>query len=186
MASTSLADLTPDTRAKAEAFLAAAAAAGFQLSVASTLRSCTDQGTSTGPVKVGDLVLKRAPGCRSWHVFGRAFDVVINNEPTKERYAELGVLGKSFGLEWGGDFATNYDPIHFQYHPGLDIKTLCSDPTDCAGAVARASAGGGTVPPAPVPSPPGSNTGATWLGFAFGLLGGWWVVRRARRRKLQA
>lgn len=175
MASTSLTDLTPDTRAKAEAFMQAAAAAGFQLSVASTRRSCADQGTSTGPVKVGDMVLKRASGCRSWHVWGRAFDVIIGNDPSKERYAQLGALGKSLGLEWGGDFATNYDPIHFQYHPGLDIKILCPDPLDCAGAVAR---GEGTPR---LPVPPSTSPSRPWWALVLGVAVGWFAMRRKRR-----
>lgn len=176
MASSSLSALTPDTRERAEAFLTAARSGGFDVSVGSTLRSCAEQGTSTAPFKVGELLLKRAAGCRSWHVWGRAFDIVLDGA-TKARYAELGALGKSFGLEWGGDFTTNYDPIHFQYPGGLSVQHLCPDPMDCKGAIEAA----GRPLPEPGPSSPPKRA---WDGrpawFVVGVVVGWGIARWGR------
>lgn len=134
MASNSIETLTPDTRDRAQAFLRAAKAHGFELTVASTLRSCADQGMSTAPIIVQGMAIKRAAGCRSWHVWGRAFDVLLK-DPSPQRYEELGKLGEDLGLVWGGRFVANPDPIHFEYHPGLDIMKMCPDPSRCDDAL---------------------------------------------------
>ncbi len=184
MASTSIQDLTPDTQALASAFLSAAKAQGFDLQVASTLRSCADQGTSTGPVVIQGMTLKRASGCKSFHVWGRAFDVVITNDPSQQRYAELGALGKSMGLVWGGDFRSNPDPIHFQNSAGIDIKTLCPDPLKCDEAVAS---GPGT-PTNPLPYLPRPVTrprlATEWgvVAFVLGATTSLFVSNKIRRK----
>ena len=171
MASIHLIDLTPDTRERVEAFILAAKAQGLDVSVVSTLRTCADQGTSTGPVDIGGgMTAKRAPGCRSWHVWGRAVDLALR-VPSPERYKLLGELGESYGLVWGGRFRTNPDPVHFQYAPGLDIAKLCPDPTDCTGALKAA----GTV------APPESSRILSAFAFVIGGTVGWIAWRRIRR-----
>jgi len=166
--------LTPDTRERAIAFQTAAQAAGLAFNMGRTRVTCAAQGMSTAPVMVNGIPLKRAPGCRSWHVWGRAFDVTLQNA-TPERYAELGALGKSMGLAWGGDFATNFDPIHFQYAPGLSTQILCPDPAKCEETVAAYEHG---LPPPP-PSPPSSDgAAASFLAFAAGAIGGFLLTRR--------
>jgi peptidoglycan L-alanyl-D-glutamate endopeptidase CwlK len=142
MASVALSDLTPDTRVKAEALIVKAAAAGLPVRVISTRRSCADQ-LKVPVVIIDGRPTKRAPGCRSWHPWGRAFDVELLDK-SDERYRLLGEVGKSIGLVWGGDFATNYDPVHFEYAPGISITAICPDPEDCEGALAR---GGAYIPP---------------------------------------
>jgi len=181
MASTSLQDLTPDTREKAEAFIAAAQAAGLDVMVASTLRSCADQGQG-GTVVVQGMTLKRVAGCRSWHVWGRAFDVVLK-QPSTDRYAQLGALGKTFGLEWGGDFQSNPDPIHFQYHPGLNIQVLCPDPSDCDGALKKAGVPMPTNPPSTGSGPVVSTAGASgsWGVFLVAAAVGWGVMHYVKK-----
>ena len=149
--------LTLDTRVLAVKFLVAAKAAGLDVVLGSTLRTCAQQGLSTAPVVVQGMSLKRAPGCRSWHVWGRAFDVTLV-QPSADRYAQLGALGKSLGLQWGGDFVSNPDPIHFQNPAGLNINTLCPDPMKCDEAVAAAK----VVPSVPVFE-------AKWPAFFVGL-----------------
>lgn len=176
MASTSLSDLAPDTRQKVEAFLTAAKQQGFDLRVVSTLRSCADQGLSTEAVVVQGMKLKRAPGCKSWHVWGRAVDVILD-KPSVERYAELGALGEQFGLTWGGKFVSNPDPIHFQDDAGLDINKLCPDPAKCEEAIMAA---GGPMPK-PSHEPPTPKKTSTWLPFAAGAFLGWAVARYLRR-----
>lgn len=183
MASSSLSDLTPDTRERAQAFLAAAKDAGLEVVVGSTLRSCADQGTSTAPVNVNGMQLKRAPGCRSWHTWGRAFDVTLI-DASPERYASLGALGKTFGLQWGGDFKTNFDPIHFQFSGGLDIQKLCPDPLACDQALRNAGFPMPNTPDGPLPLLPARQTMSGWslLSFIAGAAVGWVATKRARKR----
>lgn len=167
--------LTPDTRERAIAFQAAAQAAGLAFNMGRTRVTCAAQGLSTAPVMVNGIPLKRAPGCRSWHVWGRAFDVTLQNA-TPDRYVQLGALGKSMGLMWGGDFKTNFDPIHFQFVPaGLDIMKLCPDPAQCDAAVAAYEKG--LPPPGPTPAQPPNSGSSSFLAFAAGAVGGFLLTR---------
>lgn len=181
MASSSLTELTPDTRERAEAFLGEAARRGYEVSVVSTHRTCADQGTSTAPIIIDGMPIKRAPGCRSWHVWRRAFDIALK-DPSQNRYAELGALGKSFGLEWGGDFKTNFDPIHFQYRGGLSLDAICPADSDCASMVARGEIGGPGVFPGPLPGVTVASAGLGAGAFLAGAALGWWAIANRRRR----
>jgi len=177
MASLSLSELTPDTRAKAEELLAKAAAAGLPVRVISTRRSCADQ-LDVPVVIIDGRPTKRAPGCRSWHVWGRAFDVELL-EKSDDRYRQLGDVGKAIGLVWGGDFVTNYDPVHFEYAPGMSVTSICPDPQDCVAALARGGAYVPGVPPAsPSPAMPVTiRVFALALGGAVGWLAGARLLR---------
>jgi len=63
-----------------------------------------------------------AKGGQSFHNFGLAFDIVVldsvgkadwdDTHPSWKRSAEI---GKSLGLEWGGDWKSRKDMPHFQY-----------------------------------------------------------------------
>jgi peptidoglycan L-alanyl-D-glutamate endopeptidase CwlK len=71
-------------------------------------------------------IVTNAPGGFSIHNFGYAFDIVIldsNYEDgldwTDEHYYPIGQIGKSIGLEWGGDFTSIKDTPHFQFTQGL-------------------------------------------------------------------
>jgi len=146
MASTSLEDLTPDTRQMAERLIVMAEDSGLVVRVASTLRSCTEQDAlyAQGRTAPGNKVTK-APGCRSWHVYGRALDLFIVDDDGDDvpisdpRYDVLGEMGEKLGFVWGGVFD---DPIHFEYHPGIRIEELCPEPGECEMAVARFGAHG--------------------------------------------
>ena len=71
-----------------------------------------------------------ARGGFSWHNYGTAADVVFKDKngkwtwsnPDKD-WKKLGEIGKSCGLEWGGDWAKFPDRPHFQYTKGLSIRT---------------------------------------------------------------
>lgn len=126
--------LEPDTQDRALALLDLAHAEGIDLIITSGKRTCAEQaaiyGDGTGAT--------RARGCRSWHVFGRAFDVlakdgsgaIIHNgyDPVYDR---LGELGESLGLKWGGKFSWGRDAGHFEYHPGVTTEMACPDPSQC-------------------------------------------------------
>lgn len=63
------------------------------------------------------------PAKISYHNFGLAFDfnawdkkgAFLDSEKDKASWEESGIpeIGKNLGLQWGGDFSDNYDPIHF-------------------------------------------------------------------------
>lgn len=63
----------------------------------------------------------RSRGGYSNHNFGVAFDVTIfeDGQPKYEspQYRELGKLGKSLGLSWGGDWKSFQDEPHFELRP---------------------------------------------------------------------
>lgn len=146
MGSTSLQDLTPDARKAAERLIAHAADNGLALKIVSTLRTCTEQDAiyAQGRTTEG-MVVTNAPGCRSWHVFGRAMDVLIRNSDgslqmeADPRYEVLGQMAEEMGFVWGGRWG---DAGHFEFHPGLDIDDLCPKPGECQLAVGRYGSGG--------------------------------------------
>ena len=138
--SKSLDDLTPDTKRVAEHFLALAAARGINVRVVSTLRTCAEQNAIYAQNEPGKVVTG-ASGCRSWHTWGRAFDVLIEDESMPDgivwdgsdhRYDELGDIGKQLGMIWGGTFSWGRDAGHFEYHPGMSIDDVCPDPDPVA------------------------------------------------------
>lgn len=62
------------------------------------------------------------------HGFGLAFDValIINGKADwkSSLWNKIGQLGKSLGLEWGGDWKSIIDKPHFQYTQGLSGADL--------------------------------------------------------------
>lgn len=73
----------------------------------------------------------------SIHQFNCAFDIAIVtpdgitwdvkadiNNDNYEDYRQVGVLGESIGLTWGGRFSGLYDACHFEYTDGLDKDEL--------------------------------------------------------------
>lgn len=66
------------------------------------------------------------------HGFCIAFDIVVkdekgnwtwdtSNKTTLNTYKKVGEIGKSLGLEWGGDWTTLVDLPHFQYLGGVSL-----------------------------------------------------------------
>jgi peptidoglycan LD-endopeptidase CwlK len=73
-----------------------------------------------GRTSDGPIVTDARPGA-SWHEFGLAVDLGIIRllgepgwAPSDPAWAQMGELGKSLGLFWGGDFVHNPDRPHFQ------------------------------------------------------------------------
>lgn len=164
MASRSLDDLTPDTRAVAFRLIEIAKENGIDLRVVSTLRTCDDQNaiynqgrTTPGPIISG------ASGCRSWHVWGRALDVMVVDDDGKlvtngrdPRYDQLGDIGRNLGMIWGGNFSWGRDAVHFEYHPNLTINDICPDrsPDRCQEQISIHNSQNTQSPPHIVPLPP--------------------------------
>jgi peptidoglycan L-alanyl-D-glutamate endopeptidase CwlK len=88
-------------------------------------------------------IVTNAIGGRSWHNYGVAVDIVMDGSPKPglqpswqarkdanqdgmDDWLQLGEIGESFGLTWGGRWempkAPN-DPPHFQYHGDLGIDS---------------------------------------------------------------
>lgn len=138
MASASLSDLIPAARAAVEALIARADSVGITTRVVSTLRTCAEQRQlyAQGRTAPGNVVTY-ADGCRSWHVWGRAADLLVVNDDgsiapgSDSRYDTLGSIAKSVGLGWGGNFPGFRDAGHFEYRGGHSITEVCPDPDRC-------------------------------------------------------
>lgn len=84
------------------------------------------------------IVTKAKTVWDSFHAYGRAFDVAIVSKDGKinwndnvdwdsdgvSDWVELGRLGESIGLEWGGNFSSLPDLPHFQLREGYTIAEL--------------------------------------------------------------
>lgn len=84
------------------------------------------------------IVTKAKTVWDSFHAYGRAFDVAIIDSEGKvdwddaadwnsdgvSDWVELGKLGESIGLEWGGNFSSMPDFPHFQLREGHTISEL--------------------------------------------------------------
>ena len=85
------------------------------------------KGRTTPPLGKANIVTN-ARGGQSWHNFGLAFDIVVLDTIGKEdwdirhpAWKAVAALGKSVGLEWGGDWVSFKDYPHFQYTAGLTL-----------------------------------------------------------------
>lgn len=124
-----LTDLLPVVQAKAKAFIAAAKAEGIDVLITSTYRDneSQDELYAQGRTRPGKIVTN-AKGGQSFHNYRVAFDFVpviagkaVWNDLALFR--RLGKIGKSIGLEWGGDWKFRDYP-HLQYTGGLTLRQL--------------------------------------------------------------
>jgi peptidoglycan L-alanyl-D-glutamate endopeptidase CwlK len=166
MASTKIEDLTHDTQERVKMLTDLAAAEGIGIHPISTKRSCAEQDAiyAQGRTAPGAIV-SGAAGCKSWHVWGRAIDLlavrdgkVVGNtgDPV---YDWLGAQAEKIGMVWGGKFSWGRDAPHFEYHPGVKISEVCPDPSQCSWSI-KQDYPGPDVPPdqTPPPSPGGDGT----------------------------
>jgi peptidoglycan LD-endopeptidase CwlK len=84
------------------------------------------------------IVTKAKTVWDSFHAYGRAFDIAVVSPSGKIDWSEgadwnsdgisdwiqLGKLGESIGLEWGGNFSGMVDLPHFQLREGYTIGEL--------------------------------------------------------------
>ena len=107
---------------------------GLAILVTQGLRTCEEQDRlyakgRTSPPVGKKFIVTNAKGGQSYHNFGLAFDIVVldslgkadwdTNHPGWTLAAKI---GKSVGLEWGGDFTTITDFPHYQYTGGLSLQ----------------------------------------------------------------
>lgn len=73
---------------------------------------------------LGDVVTN-AKGGQSFHQYGIAFDIYTTD------YKKAGQIGKSIGLEWGGDWKGNLvDRPHFELKKGYKLKDFLDNKVD--------------------------------------------------------
>jgi peptidoglycan L-alanyl-D-glutamate endopeptidase CwlK len=131
--------LHPKVRQLCIEFLKASLDAGFYVSITQALRTIAEQDAlfAQGRTKPGPIVTY-ARGGHSYHNYGLAFDFAVLqdgketwnakvdvNGDQKADYVQLGELGESLGLEWGGRW-TRQDLPHLQYTFGLSIDQLAA------------------------------------------------------------
>lgn len=137
-----LARLHPVLAIRAHSMLELCAHAGLALLVTQGVRTWEEQdalyakGRTVAPVGKAHIVTN-AKGGQSYHNFGLALDVVVLDSVGKADWdthhpgwTAAAAIGKSVGLEWGGDWKTFKDFPHFQYTGGLalaDCRTLFAD-----------------------------------------------------------
>lgn len=120
-------ELQESVRPLAQNLLRLAADQGIQLKIVSAYRTPSEQETllqsGKGVTNAGALL--------SYHNHRLAFDVVPTEylsvpdwNPTGPLWAKIGAIGKSVGLEWGGDWKKK-DLPHFQL-TGAPIRELKS------------------------------------------------------------
>jgi len=121
-----LEDLYPPLATLALQILAKSETVGIPIRITNTLRTHEEQASlyAQGRTAPGPIVTQAKPGY-SYHNYGLAFDFVIlaGTVPTySDRvdwnkneywdYKEVGEIGKSLGLNWGGDWG--WDAAHFE------------------------------------------------------------------------
>lgn len=125
-----LAKLHPIVAVRGHSMLELCAHDGLSLLVTQAVRTWEEQDAlyAQGRTAPGKIVTN-AKGGESFHNFGLAFDIVVLDAIGKadwnvehEGWARAAKLGKSAGLEWGGDWTGFKDMPHFQYTGGLTIK----------------------------------------------------------------
>ncbi len=128
-----LALIHPLVAERAGRMIVQCAGAGIPILITQGLRTCEEQdalyarGRTVPPLGQQHIVTK-ARGGYSWHNFGLAFDIVVldaigkaNWDTKHPAWAQAAAVGKSLGLEWGGDWRGFKDLPHFQYTGGLSL-----------------------------------------------------------------
>jgi peptidoglycan L-alanyl-D-glutamate endopeptidase CwlK len=128
--SRSLDDLLPVVKVKVQKFLDLAKAEGIDLLVTSTYRDHESQNAlyAQGRTAAGKIVTNAKAG-QSFHNWRCAVDVVpiVNGKAVwndNGTWARVGVIGKSVGLEWAGDWKRFKEFPHFQYTGGTTLAQL--------------------------------------------------------------
>jgi hypothetical protein len=132
----------PALASRVRALLEQCAIEGLSLLVTQGLRTANEQDAlyakgRTAPPIGSKFIVTKAKGGQSYHNFGLAIDIVVLDALGKADWnvahpgwARAAAIGKSLGLEWGGDWKGFKDIPHFQYTGGVSLgqcRSLCSD-----------------------------------------------------------
>ena len=117
-------DLLPLVKRKRDEFVALCTKNGVPIRVTEGFRSSERQEElyAQGRTKPGPIITK-ARGGQSLHNYGVAFDICFQSStPYEGDWAKVGKLGKSIGLEWGGEWVSFVDKPHFQIMLDYSLK----------------------------------------------------------------
>jgi RHS repeat-associated protein len=123
-------ELDPRIQDEATDFINVAENKGICIRITSGYRSIADQNALYAKGRNGDTsaIVTNAQGGQSNHNWGLALDVVpIGDNGTGKAnwnadWGAIGVLGKSVGFSWGGDFKSFIDRPHFELvWPNLEL-----------------------------------------------------------------
>lgn len=170
-----LEEITPDTReALAKLFAFSKNRLGKVPRLTSTKRSCAEQNAlfAKGRTSPGPLVTN-ARGCFSWHVLGRAADILLDGGTVAD-YETLGRFWESLGGVWGGRIEGLDDYGHFEWHPGVTIEQLCPSPDACNAAEQRSFA---------IRLLPPKNQGIVALTVAIAVFGSWFAFTQLQEKR---
>lgn len=129
-----LGQLHPIVGVRGHSMLELCAHAGVSLLVTQAVRTWEEQDKLYAQGRTAEgAIVTYAKGGESFHNYGLAFDIVVLDsigkmdwDASHPGWTQAAQLGKSAGLEWGGDWKKKDRP-HFQYTGGLkiaDCKTL--------------------------------------------------------------
>lgn len=112
----------PRLQVLAEKLVAEGKKQGLIIKIGECFRSATEQDAlyAQGRTAAGNIVTNaKGSSYSSMHQWGVAFDVIRNDgkgayNDNDGWFGRVGRLGKSLGLEWGGDFKSPVDKPHFQ------------------------------------------------------------------------
>ncbi len=112
----------PRLQTLAEKLLAEGKKQGLIIKIGECFRSVAEQDAlyAQGRTTAGSIVTyAKGSSYSSMHQWGVAFDVIRNDgkgayNDNDGWYGRVGRLGKSLGLEWGGDWTSPVDKPHFQ------------------------------------------------------------------------
>jgi peptidoglycan L-alanyl-D-glutamate endopeptidase CwlK len=124
------AQLITEVRIKLTKLELACDALSHPIALVSGFRTLQEQDVlyAQGRTRPGKIVTN-AIGGRSWHNFGRAFDVAWNVKgglSWEGPWDMLGLMGEALELTWGGRFAAK-DVGHFEYHPNLTLAQASAE-----------------------------------------------------------
>jgi peptidoglycan L-alanyl-D-glutamate endopeptidase CwlK len=124
--------LTTAAQIKAREFMAAAQAVALDGAIVKIIcgtRTYAEQADiyAQGRSRPGRIVTRAGPG-ESDHNFGIAWDIGVFKDGAyldqSPLYKELGKIGKSAGLEWGGDWSGLIDQPHYQLRTWLSLAQV--------------------------------------------------------------
>jgi len=123
----------PVVATKARQLIEQAYREGINVIITQGLRTIEEQNElyAQGRTKPGKIVTN-AKGGYSYHNFGLAFDFALLKDDgsvswnVDDKWKRVAQIGKSLGLEWGGDWKDFKDYPHFQYTFGLSLADLRS------------------------------------------------------------
>ena len=134
----SLKIIHPKLQEKKELLIQLCEQEGIYIKVTEDVRTVQRQNElyAKGRTTSGSIVTNaQGSDYKSYHQWGIAFDVCINIKGSAydvDLLKRIGELGKSIGLEWGGDWTSIVDMPHFQL-AGYDINELLEQYGDPAG-----------------------------------------------------